>query len=118
MRSHLASIAFLSAMFLATASPGVGRVGPCAADDCGDEDCASEDQANDDRADHDEAGSPDDCSPGCNAGCACCARVSALPVTSLPLLLALELSPAEHEVRMERAPTTPEPADRDAVPRA
>lgn len=81
---------------------------------CADEACASQECAG-----HEEEGGPcDECPPDCNAGCVCCAHVSALPTTSAPVGVVLVTQAIVYERRLERAPRAPEPRERDLVPRA
>ena len=81
---------------------------------CADEACASQD------CEHEEERGPcDDCPPDCGAGCVCCVPVSALPSASAGIGVVLVTTRAiEYERRLERAPRSPEPAERDLVPRA
>lgn len=85
------------------------------------DDCCAGERAVEQEAD--EPGHSSECPPGCDEGCACCAGVSALP-TSSSLAVAVgdsvDLPPqrSEHEPHLERAPPSPDPRDRDVVPRA
>lgn len=117
VRAHLATLALVCIANLLATSAGLHGAEPCLATGCADADCADDGPA-DDCDDHEDGDTDEGCSPGCTAGCGCCARVSALPVTALPLLLARETRIVEYGVWVERAPTAPEPMGRDAVPRA
>lgn len=130
VRSFVTSLALLFAFAFALdlAAPD----GCCSADGCRSEiaaaqaaaDQAAADQAAADQAAVDDASAhraegcaSDECPPGCDDGCACCARLTGVPATARPALGARVVHTIAYAGETQVAPPAPEPRDRDAVPR-
>jgi hypothetical protein len=64
-----------------------------------------------------DSGASDECPPGCDDGCVCCARGTAVPATTAPLLAAREVGCIVYLDRIELPPSAPDPRERDRVPR-
>jgi hypothetical protein len=65
----------------------------------------------------DGGGASEDCPPGCDDGCACCARGTAVPAAEAPRLGAQVIGSIEYPEHIELPPGSPDPRERDLVPR-
>jgi len=81
------------------------------------EPAAVDETAADDAGAHARGCASDGCPPGCDDGCACCARPTGVPATDMPALGARVVHTIAYVAETEVAPPAPEPRDRDAVPR-
>lgn len=103
VRSSVTALAFLFALAVA-----LDLQVPAADECCAVEACRGQDH---------QAGASDECPPGCDDGCACCARVTGLPVPTISALSAIVVHTIEYVDEAQLAPPAPEPRGRDAVPR-
>lgn len=97
----------LAALFAAALAIGVAA--PADDDCCAVSACSGQDH---------EGSASDECPPGCDDGCVCCARLTGVAESAIaPVLLVRIARIIEYVADADVGPTPPEPRDRDFVPR-